>query len=71
MEIIKSAFGTKTRIKLVKLKDLGKFSLYQAYKIKGDKLIPLYKETYNAEQIEQIKRAGNIVEEDVLLWKYY
>lgn len=56
MRIRKGAYSYE--IRLVKIKDYERFSLYQIYRIEGKEEIPIYKETFNKEQLELLKIKG-------------
>ena len=58
MKFKKRNYGDITEIEIEKIKDYGRFSLYQLYKIVDDKKIPLYKECYNKEQLIKIAERG-------------
>lgn len=56
---------TPINLELEKIEDFGRYCLYQVYKVDGEKLIPLYKESYTDEQIKDIVLKGfRIMEED-------
>lgn len=60
MKIIKNIRGVKVELELIKVKDYGKFSLYEVYK-NG---VLVYKETYTNEQMSQIINNGNVIVEE-------
>lgn len=54
MKIIKKVQGIRVDIELDKIKDYGSYALYQVYKIINEERIPLYKETYKNNELENI-----------------
>lgn len=66
MKFKKRNYGDITEIEIEKIKDYGRFSLYQLYKIVDDKKIPLYKECYNKEHLKEIA-IKQMVEEKVFI----
>ena len=70
MKIKKRLHGDVIDIEVEKIKDYGKYSLYQVYKIENGKRIPLYKETYTDDELEEIHKNKNIISEEMYeLWK--
>ena len=49
-----------------KIKNYGKFSLYQVYKLIGGNRIPLYKRTFTKEQLQDIIDKNYILTEEDL-----
>ena len=49
-----------------KIKNYGKFSLYQVYKLIGGNRIPLYKRTFTKEQLQDLIDKNYILTEEDL-----
>lgn len=64
MKIKKRVHGNIIDVELEKIKDYSSYSLYQVYKLENGERIPLYKETYTEEQIEEIHKNKNFIEEE-------
>lgn len=56
--------GDIVELEIIKVKDCPRAGLYDVYKVKGDKTIYLYRETYTNLQLEDIKRRGYFIEEE-------
>lgn len=67
MRIKKQIYRSKDSIELdlEKIKDYGRYTLYQVYRIDGEKRTPLYKESFTDAQIREIVLNDySIIEED-------
>ena len=53
-------------VEIEKIKNYGKFSLYQVYKLVGGDRIPLYKRTFTSEQLQDIIDKHYILDEEGL-----
>lgn len=67
MIIKKKVQGYTVELELVKIKDYGKYVLYQVYKIVNKKRIPLYKECYTKLQIQEIIKQKYWISEEVFV----
>lgn len=53
-------------VEIEKIKNYGKFNLYQVYKLVGGDRIPLYKRTFTSEQLQDIIDKHYILDEEGL-----
>lgn len=53
-------------VEIEKIKNYGKFGLYQVYKLVGGDRIPLYKRTFTSEQLQDIIDKHYILDEEGL-----
>lgn len=58
MKIIKNVKGKEVLVELKKIKDYGRYGLYQVYKITGNVKEAIYKETYTKAQLNKIIQSG-------------
>lgn len=64
MEIIKKVRGLSTTMELDKIKDYGRFTLYQVSKYINGIKTALYKETYTDVALKEIEKNGNVIDEE-------
>ena len=67
MKIKKRVQGIDIELKLVKIKDYSRYTLYQVCKLVNGKYIKLYKECYTKLQIREIIAKGNWITEEVFV----
>lgn len=51
--------GCIVELELEEIKQYPRYTLYQVYKIDGDKKVPLYQETFTRWQIRRIEKHNN------------
>ena len=67
MKIKKRVQGIDIELKLVKIKDYPRYTLYQVCKLVNGKRINLYRECYTKLQIREIIAKGNWITEEVFV----
>lgn len=70
MIFIKKVMGHDIKLEIELLQRYPNGGLYQVYKLKNGKRIPLYKESYTDLQIQNIVLNQYIVEEEVFEWDW-
>lgn len=68
MRVKKKVQGVVIDLDIVLVKKYPRFGLYQIYKIDKGKQIPLYKECFTSEQINEIINKKYIITEEVFIW---
>lgn len=64
MKIIKKVQGHFIQLELEKIKDYGRFTEYQVYKVLNGEKKPIYRECFTRENIKDIIRKGFVINEE-------
>lgn len=64
MYVVKKCLYKTLKLKLVKIRDYSRYSLYQVYEVRDKELVPLYRECFTLLDLYEIAKNHFIIGEE-------